>query len=84
MAQPKIDLSSQVKGMLPVTNGGTGNNYGGSGGSGLPSQAGHAGKFLFSDGVNAMWMAFAYDLDGGNFNPPVSFGSGSNFDGGVY
>lgn len=84
MAQPKIDLSSQVKGMLPLVNGGTGNNYGGSGGSGLPVQSGQAGKFLFTDGVNASWMALLFDLDGGVFDPPISFGSFYNFDGGVY
>jgi hypothetical protein len=47
-----VDLTSQVKGILPVANGGTGSSSGA-----LPDQTGHAGQLLSTDGVNAFWTS---------------------------
>jgi hypothetical protein len=70
MSQPKIDLSSQVKGMLPVSMGGTGTTSGAVAG-GLPDPTGHAGEFLSTDGATFSWK-------------PVVVVGGSNLDGGVF
>ena len=73
MAVLQIDLTSQVKGMLPIANGGTGGSTGF-----LPDPTGHAGEFLMTDGTTAMWMPVSggsspgmedavIQVDGGSF-----------------
>jgi hypothetical protein len=57
MPETQIDLTTQVKGILPSINGGSG------GTSIFPSQTGHQGQFLQTDGTNVSWQA----LDGGMF-----------------
>jgi hypothetical protein len=58
MSQTQLDLTSQVKGILPTANGGTG------GTSVLPAQTGYGGYFLQTNGTNASWQNL---MDGGTF-----------------
>jgi len=53
-----IDLTTAVTGVLPVTNGGTGQSTAnGSLNALLPSQTGNSGLFLTTDGTNTSWAS---------------------------
>lgn len=58
--QTQIDLTYQVKGILPIENGGTGTDVQ----TQLPDPTGHAGQVLYTpDGINVEWLP----LDAGSF-----------------
>ncbi len=53
-----IDLASEVTGVLPLTQGGTGtNSQAGAANAILPAQASNSGKVLTTDGSNASWSS---------------------------
>lgn len=58
-------LTSSVTGTLPIANGGTGQTTAGAAINALlPSQSGHSGKYLTTDGTNPSWgTAQPYDSD---------------------
>lgn len=69
-----ISLATQVTGVLPIANGGTGQSTANAALNALlPSQAGNSGKFLGTDGTNASWQT----AGGGGGGGTVTSVSGS-------
>lgn len=63
-----VDLATEVNGVLPIANGGTGQTTAADAINALlPSQAGNSGKLLTTDGTNPSWSnSFIPSLTGGN------------------